>query len=69
MNRLNLLIPITAITIIGVLWHMGIFNYELSEIDQKEPCKSIAECISEQQVRKCIEPVTASTKICNEGNI
>ena len=69
MNRLNLLIPITAITILGVLLHMGIFNYESSEINQKESCKSIAECVSEQQVRKCIEPMTASTKICNEGNI
>lgn len=48
---------------------MGIFNYESSEINQKESCKSIAECVSEQQVRKCIEPMTASTKICNEGNI
>ena len=53
MNRLNLLIPITTITILGILLGMGVFNYEPNyEIEVK-----------------CKEFFTSSTKICNEGNI
>ena len=53
MNRLNLLIPVTVITILGILLGMGVFNYEPNyEIEVK-----------------CKEFFTSSTKICNEGNI
>ena len=53
MNRLNLLIPITAITILGILLGMGFFDYEPNyEIEEK-----------------CREHFDASTKICNRGNI
>jgi len=53
MNRLNLLIPVTVITILGILLSMGTFDYEPNyEIEVK-----------------CRELFTSSTKICNEGNI
>ena len=53
MNSLNLLIPITAITILGLLLCMGTFDYEPNyEVEEK-----------------CREPMTASTKICNRGDI
>ena len=53
MNRLNLLIPITAITILGLLLCMGTFDYEPNyEVEEK-----------------CKEHFNASTKICNRGDI
>ena len=53
MNSLNLLIPITAITILGLLLCMGTFDYEPNyEVEEK-----------------CKEHFNASTKICNRGNI
>ena len=53
MNSLNLLIPITVITILGLLLCMGTFDYEPNyEVEEK-----------------CREPMTASTKICNRGDI
>ena len=53
MNRLNLLIPITAITILGLLLCMVTFDYEPNyEVEEK-----------------CRESYTSSTRICNEGNI
>ena len=53
MNNLNLLIPITAITILGLLLCMGTFDYEPNyEVEEK-----------------CREQMTASTKIRNRGDI
>ena len=53
MNSLNLLIPITAITILGLLLCMGTFDYEPNyEVEEK-----------------CRESYTSSTRICNRGDI